>query len=146
MLPLIELIATLAITLFAGAAIYVSFVEHPARMACSTEIAATVWAPSYRRATAMQAPLAAVGFLTGTAARLLGAGLPWLIAGLLIFCVIPVTVGIILPTNRRLLVPGRDLGSAETRELLTRWGRLHAIRTVLSFLASVVVVWQLVAA
>ena len=137
MLPLIELIATLAITFFAGAAIYVSFVEHPARMACSTEIAATVWAPSYRRATAMQAPLAAVGFL--------GAGLPWLIAGLLIFCVIPVTVGIIFPTNRRLLVPGRDLGSAETRELLTRWGRLHAIRTVLSFLASVVVVWQLVA-
>ena len=41
MLVLAELIAVLATTFFAGAAIYVNFVEHPACMGCTTEIAAT---------------------------------------------------------------------------------------------------------
>jgi hypothetical protein len=39
---------------------------------------------------------------------------------------------VILPTNKRLLDPAtaNDLGLAE--KLLTRWGRLHAVRSVLS--------------
>jgi len=41
------------------------------------------------------------------------------------------------PTNRALLAPGRDLAAAETRLLLERWARLHAVRTVLSLTASV---------
>ena len=49
--------------LFAGAAAYVTFVEHPARMQCGIRLAATEFAPSYKRATLMQAPLAAIGFL-----------------------------------------------------------------------------------
>ncbi len=35
-----EFVAVLACGLFAGAAVYVSLVEHPARMACGVEIAA----------------------------------------------------------------------------------------------------------
>src|SRR5262245_50516131 len=101
-----------------GAAVYINLVEHPARMACSTELAATVWAPSYGRATWMQAPLAVTGFLASALAWWLGAGLPWLVAGLLILAVVPVTLVIIFPTNKKLLAPGRDLGSPETRELL----------------------------
>jgi hypothetical protein len=38
-----------------------------------------------------------------------------------------------------------DLGSAETRDLLIRWGRL-AIRSVLGLVASVLFIWQLVGA
>lgn len=56
MLAVAELVATLACTVFAGAASYVSPVECPARMQCDTKTAATVWAPSYARATVMQAP------------------------------------------------------------------------------------------
>jgi hypothetical protein len=48
---LFELLATLCAGLFAGAAIYITFVEHPARLECGTELAATEFAPSYRRAT-----------------------------------------------------------------------------------------------
>jgi hypothetical protein len=51
MLGVAQFIATLSCTVFAGAAIYVSLVEHPARMQCDTRTAATVWAPSYLRAT-----------------------------------------------------------------------------------------------
>jgi hypothetical protein len=144
MLPLIQFIAVLTTTLFTGAAIYINLVEHPARMGCSTEVAATVWAPSYKRATVMQASLAVIGFLAGLAAWLLGAGLMWLVAGLFILTVVPVTLIIIFPTNKQLLAPGRDLGSSETRELLVKWGQLHAIRSVLSLIASVILIWQLV--
>src|SRR5258706_763679 len=146
MLALAQFTAVLATIVFAGAAIYINLVEHPARMGCATEVAATVWAPSYKRATVMQASLAVVGFLAGVAAWLLGAGVMWLVGALFIFAVGPVTLIIIFPTNNRLLAPGRDLASSETRELLVKWGHLHAIRSVLSSVASAIYVWQLVAA
>jgi hypothetical protein len=147
MLPLVQLIAVLATTMFAGAAIYINLVEHPARMGCSTELAATQWAPSYKRATLMQAPLAVIGSLSGITVWWLGSDLPWLIASLLILAVVPFTLIIIEPTtNKQLLAPGRDLRSAETRELLVRWGRLHAIRSVLGLVASVIFIWQLIGA
>lgn len=76
MLSLAQFAAILATTIFAGAAIYINLVEHPARMGCSTELAATQWAPSYKRAKLMQAPLALIGFLSGTTAWWLGAGFP----------------------------------------------------------------------
>ena len=37
-----EFVSMLACSLFAGAAVYLSLVEHPARMECGIEIAATV--------------------------------------------------------------------------------------------------------
>jgi hypothetical protein len=144
MLRFIEFIAVLATSLFAGAAIYVNLAEHPARMSCSTEIAAAVWAPSYRRATVMQASLAITGTLAGLAACILGAGIAWLAGAVFIFAVVPVTFIVIFPTNNRLLAPGRDPGSPETRQLLIKWGRLHAIRSALSLVASAIFVWQLV--
>jgi hypothetical protein len=48
---------------------------------------------------------------------------------------------VIMPTNNKLLAPGRDLASSETRELLVRWGRLHAVRTVLSLAGTFVYLW-----
>lgn len=146
MLSLVQFIAVLATTFFTGAAIYINLVEHPARMGLSTEVAATVWAPSYKRATVLQASLAIIGFLAGTAAWLLGAGPWWLLGALFILSVVPVTLLIIFPINKQLLVPGRDIASSETRELLVKWGRLHAIRSVLSSIASAIFVWLLVGA
>ena len=55
---MVTLVAILACALFAGAAVYINLVEHPARLSCGTEIAARQWAPSYKRATVMQASLA----------------------------------------------------------------------------------------
>jgi hypothetical protein len=133
-----QFLAVLCCTLFAGAAIYISLVEHPARMACDTKTAATVWAPSYKRATVMQAPLAALSFLAGVGAWLFGGGILWLIGAVLIGLVIPFTFIGVMPTNHQLLAPGRDLSSTETRSLLDKWGRLHAVRSALSFLGAIV--------
>ena len=146
MLQLTQLIATLCCALFAGAAVYINLVEHPARMGCGTLIAATEWAPSYKRATVMQASLAVISFVFGVMAWLLSGGLGWLLGSLLIGSVVPFTLIMIMPTNGKLLAPGRDLGSSETNELLQKWGRLHAVRSVLSTLALVVYLVMLVRA
>ena len=138
MLAVFQFLAVLCCTLFAGAALYISLVEHPARMGCDTKTAATVWAPSYKRATVMQAPLADLSFLAGVGAWLFGGGILWLIGAVLIGLVIPFTFIGVMPTNHQLLAPGRDLSSTETRSLLDKWGRLHAVRSVLSLIASVV--------
>ena len=42
MRAVIQLVAVVSAGLFAGAAVYITFVEHPARMACDTRTAATV--------------------------------------------------------------------------------------------------------
>ena len=146
MIVVAQFIAAFATTLFAGAAMYISLVEHPARMACSTAIAHSVWAPSYSRAVPVMASSAMIGFLGGFIAWLLGASLMWLVAALLILAVVPITLVVIFPTNKLLLMPNRDIGSEETRNLLIRWGRLHAIRSALGVCAAASYVWLLVQA
>lgn len=138
MVAVMGFIAVLSCTLFTGAAVYISFVEHPARMSCDTKTAATVWAPSYRRATVMQASLAVVSLFSGTSAWLLGGGILWLAGAVVIGSVVPFTLIVIMPTNHRLLEPGRDLSTDETRRLLENWGRLHAVRSALSLTATLI--------
>lgn len=142
MLQILQFVAILASALFAGAAIYINLVEHPARMSCSTELAATQWAPSYRRATFMQAPLALIGSACGVASWWLGANFLWLLAAICLLAVVPFTLFVIAGTNKALLSAGREPGSKETRQLLIRWGRLHAVRSALSMTATLIFVWQ----
>ena len=126
------IIAAVSAGLFAGAALYITAVEHPARLSCGTELAVREFAPSYHRATLMQVPLAAVGCITGgwSAWQF---GDPWVaLAAVLLIAVVPFTLVVILPTNKQLLDPALDPGSQRAAELLTRWGRLHATRSVLS--------------
>jgi anthrone oxygenase-like protein len=117
--------------------------EHPARLECGTELAATEFGPSYRRGALMQASLAAVGLVAALVAWLQGRGIPVLFGGVSLGAVIPFTLVTILPINKRLLDPGLDRRSAEAAGLLARWGRLHAVRSVLGCLAFVVLVWHL---
>jgi len=144
MFAIFQFLAVLCCILFAGAAIYINVAEHPARMGCDTKTAATVWMPSYKKATVMQAPLAVISFLAGVAVWLLGGDLLWLIGAVLIGLVVPFTLIAVMPTNNQLLAPGRDLSSVETRSLLEKWGRLHAVRSALSFLASIVYLVSLI--
>jgi uncharacterized membrane protein len=133
-----EFIATFTCAIFAGAAIYINFVEHPARMQCGTELAASVFGPSYRRATVMQASLAAVATLSAVTAWWLSDSVLWITGAVLIFSVVPFTLFVILPTNKQLLAPGLDRAASTTHELLTRWGRLHAVRSAASVAAQVI--------
>jgi hypothetical protein len=75
--------------------------------------------------------MALLSLVTGVASLLLGGGLGWAIAALLIGAVVPFTLIGIMPTNNALLAPGRDLGAEETRTLLEHWAKLHVVRTAL---------------
>jgi hypothetical protein len=130
-----EFVAVFACSLFTGAAVYLSLVEHPARMECGVEIAATEFPPSYRRATVMQAILAAIGLVSSIATWLAGASVLWVVGRVFLGSVIPFTLIVILPTNKQLLNPALDKHSAQTGQLLARWAMLHAVRSVLSGLA-----------
>ena len=132
-----ELIASVAAGLFAGAAAYVTVAEHPARLECGPVLAIKEFGPSYRRAAVMQGALAVVGFVTSFFAWYEGAGVEWLVWGLLLGAMVPYTLVVVMPTNRRLLDPTLDAGSSEARELLVRWGRLHAVRTIVGIAAFV---------
>lgn len=136
MSDVLGVIATLCTALFCGAAVYINLVEHPARMGCDTRVAFAQWAPSYQRATLMQASLAVLGALAGLAVWALGGGGGWLLGAVLIGAVVPFTFLAIMPTNRRLLAPDRNPDAPDTRQLLEAWGRLHAVRSVLSLLAT----------
>jgi hypothetical protein len=142
---LLELVATLCAGLFAGAAIYVSLVEHPARLESGPELAATEFGPSYRRGAVMQASLAGVGLVTAVGAWVLGCGLPVLIGGLLLGALIPFTLVIIRPINARLLDSGLDRSSPEAAQLLIRWGQLHAVRSMAGGVAFGLLLWHLAA-
>jgi uncharacterized membrane protein len=136
--------ATFCAALFAGAALYITLVEHPARMECGTVLAATQFGPSYRRATVMQASLAALSFLTAIGAWLTTSRLVWLLGAILMVAVIPFTLIVILPANKKLLDPTLDRNSDLARQLLDRWGRLHAVRTLLSVAASTIFLLSIV--
>jgi hypothetical protein len=138
MLAALQFIAILSAAIFAGAAIYINVAEHPARMGCDTKTAVTVWAPSYKRAYVMQASLAVTGFISGLAIWFLKGGIMWLLGATFIGAVIPFTFIVIMPTNQKLLAPERDPNAMETRELLVKWGKLHAVRSALSFIALVI--------
>ncbi len=135
--------AILATGLFAGAALYISLVEHPARMSCGTTLAVAQFAPSYKRGALMQVSLALLAFVAAMAAWWTGAGRVWLVGSLLVVSVIPFTLLAILPTNKRLLDLTLDKDSYEAKRLLVRWGRLHAVRTALSLAAFAVFVCSL---
>src|SRR5215813_11748113 len=97
-----EMVATLASGIFFGAALYINLVEHPARIFCGVPLAVTEWRPSYARATMMQAPLALVGSASAFIAWWFHGSAAWLVGGLLFFLVVPFTLVVILPTNKRL--------------------------------------------
>ncbi len=139
-----EIVATLASGFFAGAAVYVNFVEQPARLSCGVELAVTEWRPSYKRGTAMQAPLAVVGSVAALISWWFDRGLAWVVGGLLLLLIISFTLVVILPTNKRLESRELDLRSEEAGYLLRRWGRLHAVRSILSGVAFVIFLFTLI--
>jgi hypothetical protein len=127
--------------LFTGAAFYVGFAEQPARLQPDDGALLAEWKPSYRRGFAMQATLAFVGFLLGTIQWWQSGDGLWLVGALLLLANWPFTLIVIMPTNNALLATPSEAASAGSRELVVKWGRLHAVRTALGAAATLVFLW-----
>ena len=132
-------LALVVAALFTGAALYVNVAEQPARLELSAQALLQQWRPSYRRATVMQAPLALLGFVLGVAAWWLTADWRWLVGAVLMLANWPYTLLVIMPTNNMLLTLDPESGDAHA--LVARWGWLHAGRTALGALATVLFLW-----
>lgn len=132
---MIGLLATACSGLFAGAAVYISVVQHPAALQVDDTVAARLFSPMYRRGAPLQAGLALVGSLAAFTAWLTGSGLQWLVGALLLGFVIPFTLIVIKPVNDRLLASDLDPTAPEVTELLRCWGKLHNVRSGSSTLA-----------
>jgi uncharacterized membrane protein len=137
------LVATVCAGLFAGTALYITFVEHPARVSSGISLAIREFAPSYIRATIMQAFLAFVGLFTALEAWWRTRATELLVGGLTLGIVVPFTLVVIAPVSRRLLAAELDPESPEAIQLLHRWGRLHTVRTVLSVVAFLILLLYL---
>lgn len=127
--------------LFAGAAIYITVAEQPARAQLDAAGQLEEWKPSYRRAAAMQAPLALIGALAGLAAWGRTGDWQWGLGALTLAANWPYTFLLIMPINRRLLATDPAQAGAETRALIDEWGRLHVVRSTLGFAAVTIFFW-----
>ena len=133
---LLKLVAAFTSAMFAGAAFYVSAVEHPARLEAEPVAAISQFKSSYERAAPIQVVFSAVCFLVCFALWLRTHMWEWLAAGALVLSVIPYTLAFMLPVNRALLAAGSPPDAVATL-LLHRWGHLHAMRTILGLVGFV---------
>ncbi|MDD2903427.1 MAG: DUF1772 domain-containing protein [Syntrophales bacterium] len=126
-----ELTAALAAGLFTGAALYIIFVEHPARLEYGPPLAVREFIASYRRAAVMQPSLAFLAFLAGGLAWWSGSSSWWLLGAAAMGSLFPLTIILMLPINRQLHDLSLEKDAARTMTLLELWGKWHRLRCLI---------------
>ncbi|VFU10334.1 DUF1772 domain-containing protein [Methylocella tundrae] len=127
--------------LFTGAAIYINLVEQPARLGLDDRSLLQQWKPAYERGFRMQASLALAGGVLGLIAAYELRDWRWAPGAVVLLCNWPFTMLVIMPTNRRLEATEPQNAGLESRELILRWGKLHAVRSGLGGLATLAFLW-----
>jgi hypothetical protein len=135
-----ELALTLA-AVFTGAAIYINFAEQPARLQLDDRSLLAEWKQAYKRGYIMQASLVIVGGVFGLVAYFSALDWRWLLGAVVLLANWPYTIFMIMPTNRRLMDTPPEAATADTRRMLERWGTLHAGRSALGLVATLIFLW-----
>ena len=119
-------IALFCCALFAGAATYVSLVEHPAMDEGAMELADTAVPASHPRPAIFQACLGVIGSLAAMLAGSAGGAMWWLAGGTVLGAAAALQVFAVLPLTRRLsgIEPRADPKNAA--QMIARLAKLHA--------------------
>ena len=133
--------ALIVAALFAGAAIYINVAEQPARLRLDDHGLLTQWKPAYKRGFAMQASLAVIGCILGLLAWWHTGNRAWLLGAIVLITNWPYTLLGIMPTNNKLMATDPATAGPESRALIEKWNRLHAVRTALGFMATAIFGW-----
>jgi Domain of unknown function (DUF1772) len=134
-------LALIVAAVFAGAAVYINVAEQPARLNLDDRPLLIEWKPAYKHGLKMQASLVIVGFLLGLLAWWQTGNWSWLLGALILGANWPYTLLGIMPTNQMLMTTDPASAGPRSRELIMKWGGLHAVRTVLGFAATFIFLW-----
>jgi hypothetical protein len=141
---MIGLLALICAAAFFGAAVFVNVAEQPARLALDDRAMLLEWQRSYNRAAPMQAGLAMVSAILGFIAAWQTRDWRWAFAAVVILANWPYTLLVIKPTNDKLHAIPADQATAEERQMVVSWGHLHAGRSALGLVATLVFLWVVV--
>lgn len=133
-------------TLFAGAALYISLVEHPARLGLADGPLLAQWQPSYKRALPIQSGLAIAGGAAGLIVGYHSADWRWFAGSIILLANWPFTLFVIMPVNKRLMATQISEAGAESQAMLVQWGKLHNIRSALGAATVLLFAWTLAGA
>jgi len=115
------LIALAFAAAFAGAAIYVNWVEQPARLALDEEALLSEWAPSDSRGAALLAAFALASAVAGFIAYFETEDVRYVFGALIIVASWPYAFFVMAPLNNQILaLRGPDVAAA--RALVRQWG------------------------
>ncbi len=131
------LLALMTAAAFAGAAIYINVAEHPARLKLDAGPLLTQWKPAYHAGFIMQASLAVISGACAIVAFFFDWDWKWLVGAATILANWPYTLYVIMPTNHKLNAIDPASGSPDIHPLLVRWGYLHAARSALGAIATI---------
>ncbi|HEX8414995.1 MAG TPA: DUF1772 domain-containing protein [Sphingomicrobium sp.] len=114
----LSIVALVFASLFAGAALYISLVEHPARLELADGPLLAQWQPSYKRALPIQSGLAVAGVVAGLIVGYLSADWRWFAGSILLLANWPFTLLVIMPVNKRLMAMQEHEAGAGSRAML----------------------------
>ncbi|KAI9356526.1 hypothetical protein DFJ73DRAFT_228429 [Zopfochytrium polystomum] len=148
----LKLVTAATLGLFSGSALYMSAVEHPARLANPPQ-GIRLFKATIIPASVMQGSLSLTYMLVGAVTGVLTKDPEWFIPTVVGLAISALTLGWILPINNKMLAlpeSSTDLavdgsGNVEKgKAMLQRWGRLHWGRSLISSCALVYMINKLV--
>ena len=138
------LIALVFAAAFAGAAVYVIWVEQPARLALDEEALLSEWTPSDRRGVALLAAFALAASIAGFIAYFESEDVRWVFGALIIISSWPYAFFVIVPVNVWLYTLPPERARSDVQELMREWGLLEWGQTVIGLVACWFLAWVVI--